>query len=156
MNFRKSLWFHLGSKKPYDNTMLSRGRDQKSVDNIIILPNWLPVLAAATREHLSNVTQRRRIMETFARNFWGLTPVLITTNSSFCVQIPTFTELGSYPARSNKLVMPPCCRTKGTPLSCLSDLQPVAFKRQSIASVGIYVDLRAVIGRQFKQYYMTR
>ena len=43
------------------------------VDSVIILPNWLPVSAAATRKHVSNVTQTRRIMESPARNFWGPT-----------------------------------------------------------------------------------
>lgn len=54
--------------------------------------------------------------------------------------------------------MPDCRRTKGTPLLCLTDLQPVALKRLSIASVEIYIDLSlwAAKGRQFKQNYMTR
>lgn len=52
--------------------------------------------------------------------------------------------------------MPDCHRTKGTLLLCLTDLQPVAPQRLSIASVGIYIDVWPVMGHEFKQNYMTR
>ena len=79
-------------------------------------------------------------MEASARNFCGPTRcMLITTNSCFLIRFPaTFTELGSHPAKSDKLIMPDCCRTKGTQLLSLTDLQPVALKRLSIASVGVF------------------
>ena len=49
-----------------------------------------------------------------------------------------------------------CHGTKGTPLLCLTDLQPVALKRLSIASLLIYIDLWAVMGHEFKENYLTR
>ena len=145
VNFRKLLWFYLGSMMPFDSTMFPLENDQEGT----VLEMSTMLLAYLTGyQSQQRPPENRWATSHRQEESWKLRPGIFGVCQGpnyykllLLYWVSFVYALDSYPAKWDKLVMPDCHRTKGTLLLCLTDLQPVALKRQSIAPVGIYIDL---------------